>query len=179
MLKIATSCKRRRAARDKDAELRTRLEVALDGITLPYAASMETVLAALSQLRQRPIHVHVMPDTQYSCGLFVRSPRADHIFVAPTISAAQHEMIVRHELAHMLLGHEGIDPRLPAELITERTVLARTSYESAIEREAEIAGTWLPEILAGLASAPAETSSRAFAARVDAALSHPRKNRAL
>ncbi|MFB9364173.1 hypothetical protein [Actinoplanes nipponensis] len=89
------------------------------------------------------------------CGLWISVPDADYVFYDPGTSRLHAEHIVLHELSHMLSGHTtglnadlqagpaadgGVIGRLVPDLdpTTIETILGRTSYTTAQEREAEI-----------------------------------------
>jgi hypothetical protein len=80
------------------------------------------------------------------CGLWLSTPKADYVFHQVATSPLHQEHIILHELSHMIFDHAAV--REPAEGPRTRllpaldpdmvaTILARTSYTSEQEQEAE------------------------------------------
>lgn len=90
-------------------------------------------------------------------GLWIATGDRDYIVTPENASPARHNAIVCHELAHMLLGHEGslgmhaasiapgIDPAVAARF------LGRHAYDNELEHSAETLGTQLAAEVAALA----------------------------
>jgi hypothetical protein len=80
------------------------------------------------------------------CGLWLSTAEADYVFHQVATSPLHQEHIILHELAHMIFDHAAIRgpteelrtrllPALDPEMVA--TILARTSYTSEQEQEAE------------------------------------------
>lgn len=105
------------------------------------------------RLHLHPFHVNV---AALPCGMYLSLPEGDHIFFDGRTSPLHRDHIVMHEISHMLLGHatdahlyETAGRLMPS--IDQRTlekVLARTSYSTEYEREAELLAT----LIAGAAT---------------------------
>lgn len=132
-----------------DAALRERrVRSALSALEL-RGSSFEDMHAAVERWLGRPIAVkHWASDVSAPCGLWVgrRDGSEDTIYVDLTSPSWQH--IVAHEWGHMLCGHgtedrsavalEQIDWLVPASAV--RFALARSSFSTAEERDAEAVG---------------------------------------
>jgi hypothetical protein len=123
---------------------------------------MAALRAEVSRITNRPIAVQVvdMP-AGGTCGLWLTIAETDVIYVAAGTSADHRRHVELHELAHILAGHEAVPvphadvsalvPDLDPALV--KRMLARTSYTTKAEYEAELlatliecAGTkWAPE----------------------------------
>lgn len=119
-------------------------------MALPEPFGVAELCRALSEERRRPLHLCAIPGPALPsrpCGLWVATAEGDWIFVERGTSPLHRQHIVLHELAHMICGHAAVE--LPAgDAVTRllpdlsptmvRSVLGRTSYSSADEREAEL-----------------------------------------
>ncbi|WP_344417629.1 DUF6545 domain-containing protein [Amycolatopsis minnesotensis] len=88
-------------------------------------------------------------------GMVVSRRRHDVILYPEAATPVHRRHIVAHEIAHLILGHDGhavsddvaelcratVAPHLPAGLI--RRLLGRTTFADAVEHEAELAATLL------------------------------------
>ncbi|MCQ4046554.1 hypothetical protein [Streptantibioticus rubrisoli] len=122
----------------------------MDQLDLPRPFSAESLCAHLSQERRRPIHLHaIQPYTIGTsvCGLWLATDTDDHIFFEPQTTWLHQEHIILHEIAHLLFDHYSLSARGTTELaglfadLSPRTVkrlLARTSYSTVQEQEAEM-----------------------------------------
>ncbi|MEU9464327.1 hypothetical protein [Streptomyces sp. NPDC048312] len=133
-----------------DRELRRRCRAVLKRLPLPHPFSVEALCRSLAEERGRPLYTHPLPTQAVAagaCGLWLATPAGDHIFSEVGTSRPHQEHIVLHEIGHMLFDHHtvtagGADPvrallpDLDGQLV-ER-LLARTSYTTQQEREAEI-----------------------------------------
>ncbi|MGW5116432.1 ImmA/IrrE family metallo-endopeptidase [Streptomyces noursei] len=125
----------------------------LDTLPVPPSFDLETFLAGLAQQRGRPIKLQPWPGAGGSgapCGLWFATETADYICYEPGTSPLHQEQIILHECAHILCDHRlGIDlseagrllPDLGSSLI--RRALARTSYTTRQEQEAEMLASLL------------------------------------
>ncbi len=138
----------------EDTLLRESCAKALREIKLPYPFSVEAFCSQLGQQRNRPLHLHPMPDRSALsgvCGVWVATEGDDHIFYESRTSRVHQEHIILHEIGHVILGHQmrgdgigdglsaGVDAFLP-DLRTRsiRHFLGRTDYTTRQEREAEM-----------------------------------------
>jgi hypothetical protein len=134
------------------SRLRRRCERRLENIPIPNPFDLDIFCAGMAAHRGRPLTLQPMPGLSAGapCGLWISVPNADYVFYDADTSRLHAEHIVLHELSHMLSGHTS---RLNADLragdaigrlvpdlhpATIDTMLGRTSYTCAQEREAEI-----------------------------------------
>ncbi|MGI5281717.1 hypothetical protein ACQEVF_59250 [Nonomuraea polychroma] len=132
----------------------SRLLAALEAAPIPQPFTLDAFIARIRAARQRPLHMHDLPAGAATAvsGLWFRTDRADHIFVAPGASGLLRANIVVHEIGHMLLNHgevggdvEEVMRRLMGPAVTAfeeahgRTSLkaARSRYDTQEERDAE------------------------------------------
>lgn len=166
-------------------EVRRRCEERLRRLTLPEPFDVAELCRTVSAERGRPLHLRGIPGPaarSRPCGMWIATDSADWVFVEQDTSQVHRQHLILHELAHILCGHatlgapepdlvERLFPALSPRMV--RTVLKRTSYHSAAEREAEtlasliLARSWpvasaLP--LPGMSAAEAEILRRAGSA---------------
>jgi hypothetical protein len=116
--------------------------------------------------RGRPLHVHPLdlpPSAGLNaCGLWIATDVADHVFVEHRTSRFHQEHIILHEIGHMLCDHvtedqvAGDQPTALAEGLRDgvvdtglvRRVLARTSYTTRQEQDAELVASLILERVA-------------------------------
>ncbi len=102
------------AASDNGSERRkppTRTEIAtwLSRADLPHLPSFVTVeefLAAIAERRTRPLSLHEAAG--WPAGLFgvcVVGPEEDRIAIDGNLSGTRRDLVILHEMAHILLGH--------------------------------------------------------------------------
>jgi hypothetical protein len=135
------------------SRLRRRCERRLENIPIPTPFDLDTFCAVMAAHRGRPLALQPMPGLSAGapCGLWISVSTADYVFYDPDTSQLHAEHIVLHELSHMLSGHTtrieagpgvsgGALRRLAPDLDprTIDTMLGRTSYTTAQEREAEM-----------------------------------------
>lgn len=179
-----------RRARAHAAQLRGQCAEQLQGIEITHPHAVEEVCRQLAAKRGRSLHLHALPDRggiNAPCGLIVSFADADHIFHVTATSERHREQIIRHELAHLLLGHSNGDGNvieallsvLPDEVDPAAVVnaLGRTSYDSTREYDAELAASYLGELFEDLAVQSQARGRQGAMARLDDALGHPRKDR--
>lgn len=179
----------RRYAR-KQAQLRQRCEEQLKGIDISDPYAVDDICRQLAARRGRPLHLHELPDlggADAPCGLMFAFDTEDHIFHVAATSDRHRAQIVRHELAHLLLGHasentsvaEALLAILPqgVEPTAVHNALARTSYDTQTEYDAELAASFLGELFEEMAHSGRQPGRPGVMARLDDALVHPRKNR--
>ncbi|MEU2133631.1 secondary metabolite protein [Streptomyces sp. NPDC018352] len=179
----------RRYAR-REALLRKRCEEQLRGIEISDPYAVDEICRQLAIRRKRPLHLHQLPETggvNTPCGIVIALADGDHIFHVAATSERHRAQIVRHELAHLLLGHadgaasvvesllsimpEGVEPSAVL------SAFGRTSYDSETEYDAEMAASCLGELFEDLAHSGRGEGRPGAVARLDDALVHPRRNR--
>ncbi|MFJ2509850.1 secondary metabolite protein [Streptomyces griseoviridis] len=178
----------RRYAR-REARLRQQCEDQLQGIEISDPCAVDEVCRQLAIKRGRPIHLHELPEAggaNSPCGIVISFESEDHIFHVGATSERHRAQIVRHELAHLLLGHAGGDDAvksllavLPDEIHPSAVIaaLGRTSYDSETEYDAEVAASCLGELFDDLAHSGRGSGRPGATSRLDDALVHPRRNR--
>ncbi|MFD5163475.1 secondary metabolite protein [Streptomyces hawaiiensis] len=179
----------RRYAR-KEAQLRRQCEEQLRGIEISDPYAVDEVCRQLAVRRGRPLHLHELPDlggVNAPCGLMISFDSGDHIFHVAATSERHRAQIVRHELAHLLLGHASENTSVVESLLSVMpqgvdpsaviTALGRTSYDSETEYDAEMAASSLGELFEELAYSGRESGRPGAMTRLEDALVHPRRNR--
>ncbi len=123
------------------------VETAIDQLALGDAFSLDELVEALQDRRQRPLRIVELADLNVSdgiCALWLSTAGEDVVLHAHSDSALHRQQFVLHELAHMIFDH-GDDHALatPDFLLpdiepgTRRRLLARRSLESDDEVLAE------------------------------------------
>jgi hypothetical protein len=115
--------------------------------------SVAGLCEVISAQRGRPLHVHPL-DVPASaglnaCGLWIATDVADHVFVEHRTSLFHQEHIILHEIGHMLCDH--VTEGLPSGLTdgeVDWQVLARTSYTTRQEQDAEMVASLILERVA-------------------------------
>ncbi|MCD0485220.1 secondary metabolite protein [Streptacidiphilus sp. ASG 303] len=154
----------------------------------PKPFDIDVFLQRLSAHRGRPLHVHELPDLGGAgapCGLWLAFDHEDHLFHPRGLSRRHRAQVLKHEATHILLGHrtsmdikafvdllpDGIDP------VAAEQAFGRTSYETDQERDAELAASFLDELIEELSADPYAAGQDDVLARLDDALGHPVKDR--
>lgn len=133
------------------SHLQGQFDALLDAVGFPQPFTLELFLERLAAARGRPVQTapFSLNDPKMPSGLWLALPDADVIFYEHATSPLHREHIVLHEIGHMLCGHtgrhEGLLPFLSrflpagcdAARLREAFALARTSYTTKQEREAE------------------------------------------
>ncbi|QHC18972.1 secondary metabolite protein [Streptomyces sp. GF20] len=174
----------------RESRLKRLCEEQLRGIEISDPYAVDEICRQLAMKRGRPLYLHELPETggvNAPCGMVLSFDTEDHIFHVAATSHRHRAQIVRHELAHLLLGHADGNESVISSLMTAlpgevdpSTVLAalgRTSYDSETEFDAEIAASCLGELARNLAHSGREPSRFGAVSRLEDALVHPRKNR--
>lgn len=129
------------------SQIRQTCESVLQRLTLPDPFTVDAFCEGLACDRGRPVKLRPIPsDVEAPCGLWVSTGDADFVFHATATSPLHQEHIILHELGHMIFDHirgaeAGEDlrldllPALDPDVVGR--VLARTSYSSVQEQEAE------------------------------------------
>lgn len=139
---------RRRSSGSELRLLERRCRERLQGYGAPRPFNLELFCEAVASQRNRPILLLPMAlSAPGPCGLWIAGRRQDYIVFEQWTSRLHQEHIVLHEIGHILFEHqhEGLSsdehvrlvfPNLDPSIV--RAALARTSYSSAEEREAEM-----------------------------------------
>lgn len=120
------------------------------GVSAPL--DMPALRSAVSRITGRPVAVRVMnmpPGGPY--GFFATLNGRDLVFVTAGASADHRNHVELHELAHILLGHHGVE--MPTAGVTDlvpdldpalvERLLTRDGYDDEAEREAELLATMI------------------------------------
>ncbi|MFD8847663.1 secondary metabolite protein [Streptomyces sp. NPDC059604] len=174
----------------RESRLRRQCEEQLRGVEISDPYAVDEVCRQLAIRRDRPLHLHELPElggANAPCGIVLAFEREDHIFHVAATSERHRAQVVRHELAHLLLGHAGgpdtvvksLLAVLPASVdpTAVLSALGRTSYDSEQEYDAEMAAMCLGELLQDLAHSGRDEGRSGVTARLDDALVHPRRDR--
>ncbi len=123
---------------------------------LPNPWSIDRFVANLAAARGRPIELQAwdFPNgTDQPSGVWIPSAQADYVFYQRSAKHTARDVIIGHELGHLVLDHtpslgnapagllEALVPSLSAE--RARRFLSRTGYEADQEAQAEEFGTRL------------------------------------
>jgi len=137
------------------------LRAIADRYTTAGPFSVDALCRVISAQRGRPLHVHplnVPPSSGLNaCGMWIATDVADHVFVEHRTSRFHQEHIILHEIGHMLCDHVTEDlPSTLTEALSDgqvdsglvRQVLARTSYTTGQEKDAEMVASLILERVA-------------------------------
>jgi hypothetical protein len=138
------------------ADVVRRCERIVAALNVPTPLDMSAVRAEVSRITGRPIEVRVtdMP-SRGLCGLWASIDGTDVIWVTAGSSSDHQQHVQLHELGHLLAGHEGtsasmtevlreLAPDLDPALV--EAMLARKSYDTVAEIEAELLATMIGEL---------------------------------
>ncbi|GAA2990521.1 hypothetical protein [Streptomyces fulvorobeus] len=155
-----------------------RCQVMLHNIDIPHPFSLDVLCRRVEKLRDRPLHLHQLPQEAASagvCGLWLATSSADHVFYEGQTSRLHQEHIVLHELGHILFGHnalqqgvsDGIEKLLPdLDMGRVQRLLGRTNYTTRQEQEAEM----LASLIRMSANRPHEEKPQGALAKLESAL---------
>lgn len=119
---------------------------------IPQSGSVPALITTVGTERGRPIKLIELPLPPDSpSGAWISSLDVDYIVIDATSTPTRRDAIICHELAHMLLGHQGepvssdqltmlaptINPQVAAR------VLGRHGYAAEAEHDAEVLATML------------------------------------
>jgi hypothetical protein len=165
--------------------LRRQCEQRLAGIAVPRPFCLEEFATTVAALRERPLRVFPLPgldDEDAPSGAWVATDSTDFVFVDAAASPWHRDLIVLHEIGHILLDHPAADgwtDEFAAQLLPSlhpaavRRILGRHGYSSQQEREAELLASMILE-RAGVAPSQAESpQSGRMVARMSAVIEHP------
>lgn len=139
-----------------DKELRRWCADIVRDLEIPERADVNGLCDMLEDLRGRRISLLQAPmptGPGRPCGLWVATDDEDFILYQEFTTQAHQEHIIRHELGHMLCGHEAapvmadeavqlLMPSLNPDLV--RSVLGRTQYSNSEEKAAELVASLMP-----------------------------------
>ena len=134
-------------------DMLARCRAIVDELNLPRTFDMTQLCDRIATARNRPIHLvpHDIPPGG-PCGAWIATDHADVIVFEKSTSLIHQEHIIGHELGHLLSSRRRtpgrrlqfashlfpeLDPR------TVRSILGRSDYTAAEEREAETIGSLL------------------------------------
>jgi hypothetical protein len=135
-----------------------RCEARLRTVEIPNPFDLDRFADEVSRRRGRRLTLLPKQTSLGPCGVWLALPDADYVFYEPHTSALHRQHIVLHELGHLLHEHEpteGIDAEVLAKLFPTldasvvRRVLARTSYTTVEEQEAEMFASLVRRIVDG------------------------------
>lgn len=130
-------------------------------LPLPKKWDRAQFISNLAEMRSRPIHLIAVDTVSLAgspCGLLIVRPDDDIIVHESGTSEYHIDQIVRHEIGHMMLGHDRmqaghLDTRSAADLFQSvmpniepaavRAVLGRQDFSEDQERDAETFATML------------------------------------
>ncbi|MFK4146485.1 regulator component [Streptomyces sp. NPDC004065] len=133
------------------AELQRRCTAILRDLGVHRSLSFDAVCARVQQLRGRRLVLRELPEQAAvagACGLWLGTDDADYVFYEARTAPLHREHIILHEIGHVLCDHHrggtsgdgrpitGILDGLQPHLV--RRLMARTSYSTAEEQEAEM-----------------------------------------
>jgi hypothetical protein len=126
--------------------MKRRCAAMIADLDIPRPFDLGSFLAQLERRRNRTIFLHPFTSGPgIPCGVWLGTARADHIFHEAGTTPWHQMHITMHEVAHMLLGHDGtggasglgrlLAPDIDPALV--RLILGRSAYTTAEEQEAE------------------------------------------
>ncbi|WP_423921572.1 hypothetical protein ACPEEZ_01055 [Frigoribacterium sp. 2-23] len=140
----ATATATARRAQHDGEELAAR---AFAQLTLPDEPTLDSIVAYVAAVRDRPISVTELPTLTgtSTCGWWNALADRDEILIAPPLSEQHRHALVLHEVGHLVLDHTGLVPArsiattLTAVAPTHGTIsAARSHFTDATEVAAEL-----------------------------------------
>jgi hypothetical protein len=135
------------------ARIRRRCLSQIEALDLPTAANVADICDRVAQSRGRPIRIlrHKLPSDSV-CGLRIATFRTDYLVVQESASPAHQDLILLHELGHVLFDPQECLP-LDEDLLkvlapqvdpaTVTSMLGRSRYTLESEQAAETFATLL------------------------------------
>jgi hypothetical protein len=125
----------------------------IKALNLPDTIDVNGICDRVAELRGRPIRIlrHSLPSDS-PCGLRIATHEADYLVVQESASPAHQDLILLHELGHVLFDPEDglpLDEDLLAALVpqvdpaTVTCILGRSRYALESEQAAEVFATLL------------------------------------
>lgn len=143
----------------KYVELQRKCQKILDELQAPQANSFEEICDWAQGLRGRPLILQILPEQAAvagACGLWLGADDADYVFFEPHTARLHQEHIILHEIGHMLADHHRADASDPEDLARQlldgleprlvKRLMARTSYTTSEEQEAEMIASLLKSV---------------------------------
>jgi len=167
----------------KQSSVRAHCAAALRDVEIPDPFDLRTFCHSLAARRGRRLQLHAYrarSGAQMPCGVYLSLHDADHIFFDAHTSPLHRDHIVLHEISHMLLGHgteallhETVGRLMPSiDRRTIETMLARTSYSTEHEREAELLATLIAGEAGSHVGAEIDAGAAPIVDRLRATLGH-------
>ncbi len=132
--------------------VRRRCKAKLQGLDLPVPFDLQAFCRALEVRRGRQIWLCPVNTRTGPCGLWVATTKADYLFYEQATTRLHQDHIRLHELGHLVFNHhssEVLDEELAGVLGLDveliRRMLARTTYSTDEEQEAEVFATLVLE----------------------------------
>lgn len=122
---------------------------------MPPNGSVDQTVDRLAHSRRRPIHLLNLPAPEGSpMGLVVSAPSADYVVVDQSAPCALRSVAIWHELAHLVMGHEGrvlssteqlVQALAPdiAPVVAVRMLARSLDCDDEQELDAETVATWV------------------------------------
>jgi len=153
-------------------ELHRQASLTVDAAGVPKDATFDELHRFMESLRGRQIVIEHLPSMRgVVCGLWISRSDVDADVVCCDKSSRHWKQTVYHEWGHMLLGHGDDDavaldiasslvPLIPRDAV--KFALARSSFDSRSEAEAEAVGDVLGLLVARAATARRGTIDSGF-----------------
>ncbi|GAA1418226.1 ImmA/IrrE family metallo-endopeptidase [Streptomyces thermospinosisporus] len=141
---------------DEYAALQRKCTAILRDLGIQQSLSLDAIRGRVERLRERPLVLRELPEQAAvagACGLWLGTDDADYVFYEPGTAPLHREHIILHEIGHVLCDHhretsvDGVE--LTGDLLDGlrphlvRRLMARTSYTTAEEQEAEMIASLL------------------------------------
>jgi hypothetical protein len=133
------------------AELQRKCTAILRDLGVHQSLSLDAIRERVEELRGRPLILKELPEQAAvagACGLWLGTDHADYVFYEAHTAPLHREHIILHEIGHVLCDHHrGITVQgdeLTGQLLSGlkphlvKRLMARTSYTTAEEQEAEM-----------------------------------------
>ncbi|MCM4083920.1 ImmA/IrrE family metallo-endopeptidase [Paractinoplanes hotanensis] len=167
-------------------KIRQHCEQIARGIVVPKPFELDLFVREVGASRRRTIETMAfsMP-AGAPRGVCVATDTRDYIIVDEAAAGSQRAHIILHEISHLLLGHQlrvtdfldQLFVHLNMGVIQDRRVIARTTYNTTDEREAEILASILGHRAGLWRSSPKDSShvDDPLMLRLGAAFEHERR----
>jgi hypothetical protein len=165
-----------------DQHLRLHCQETINSLPIPRPFDLESFRQALEHHRNRPLSFIPSRTTPECSGVWLVVQDADYIFYERDTTTLHQWHIIGHETGHMIFGHQQplsdddqltrlLFPDLSPDLV--RSMLQRSAYSCAEEREAETFASLLLERIASDFQPPAPEETAAALYRVEGAFGRP------
>jgi hypothetical protein len=148
-----------------------RCQAKLSEIDIPRPFDLDAFVRQIGQQRNRRVVLHPWSNENAGdglCGAWIATNDEDHLYYERATNPAHQAHVIFHEVAHMLFGHTlrantdagpRLMPDLDPDMIRRVLMLARTTYLTPEEQEAELLATVIGDA-AARAAAPTGTLGR-------------------